>query len=104
MYGYNFEHEATYDRMCLVNDAVYIARYKDGKHAGEWTATGTQFQVPYVFKKLFSKEPIKFEDMCESKSVTSALYLRNNDPDAEETVIDPNTGMETVVKKGDPNL
>ena len=46
-YGYNFEHEATYDRMCLVNDAVYIAKYKDGKHAGEWTATGTQFQVPY---------------------------------------------------------
>ena len=29
-YGYNFEHEATYDRMCLVNDAVYIAKYKDG--------------------------------------------------------------------------
>ena len=27
LYGYNFEHEATYDRMCLVNDAVYIARY-----------------------------------------------------------------------------
>ena len=26
-YGYTFEHEATYDRMCLVNDAVYIARY-----------------------------------------------------------------------------
>ena len=34
-YGYTFEHEATYDRMCLVNDAVYIAKYKDGK----WTAT-----------------------------------------------------------------
>lgn len=78
-YGYNFEHEATYDRMCLVNDAVYIAKYKDGKHAGEWTATGTQFQVPYVFKKLFSKEPIEFEDMCETKSVTSALYLDMNE-------------------------
>mgnify|MGYP003503038575 FL=1 len=38
-YGYEFEHEATYDRMCLVNDAVYIAKYPDGK----WTATGTQF-------------------------------------------------------------
>lgn len=101
MYGYNFEHEATYDRMCLVNDAVYIAKYKDGKHAGEWTATGTQFQIPYVFKKLFSKEPIEFEDMCEAKSVTSALYLRNNDPDKEETIIDPQTGKETVVKKGD---
>ena len=85
-YGYNFEHEATYDRMCLVNDAVYIAKYKDGKHAGEWTATGTQFQVPYVFKKLFSKEPIEFEDMCETKSVTSALYLDMNEglPDVSE--------------------
>jgi len=85
MYGYTFEHEATYDRMCLVNDAVYIAKYKDGKHAGEWTATGTQFQVPYVFKKLFSKEEIIFDDMCETKSVTSALYLDMNEdmPDGE---------------------
>lgn len=79
LYGYTFEHEATYDRMCLVNDAVYIAKYKDGKHAGEWTATGTQFAVPYVFKKLFSKEPIEFGDMCETKSVTSALYLDMNE-------------------------
>lgn len=74
-YGYNFEHEATYDRMCLVNDAVYIAKYKDG----DWTATGTQFQVPYVFKTLFSKEKLEFEDMCETKSVSSALYLDSNE-------------------------
>ena len=100
-YGYTFEHEATYSRMCLVNDAVYIAKYKDGKHAGKWTATGTQFQVPYVFKKLFSKESIEFEDMCETKSVTSALYLRGNDPDAEKVIIDPKTGKETTVKVGD---
>ena len=78
-YGYTFEHEATYDRMCLVNNAVYIAKYKDGKHAGEWTATGTQFQIPYVFKKLFSKEPIEFDDLCETKSVTTALYLDRNE-------------------------
>ena len=86
MYGYTFEHEATYDRFCLVNDAVYIAKYKDGKNAGQWTATGTQFQVPYVFKKLFSKEEIIFDDMCETKSVTSALYLDMNEdlPDVTE--------------------
>ena len=78
-YGYTFEHEATYDRMCLVNDAVYIAKYLDGKHAGEWTATGTQFQVPYVFKTLFSREPVIFDDLCETKSVTSALYLDMNE-------------------------
>ena len=74
-YGYTFEHEATYERMCLVNDAVYIAKYKDG----DWTATGTQFQIPYVFKTLFSKELIEFDDMCETKSVTTALYLDMNE-------------------------
>ena len=81
-YGYTFEHEATYDRMCLVNDAVYIAKYKDGG----WTATGTQFQVPYVFKTLFSKEAIEFEDMCEAKSVSSSLYLDMNEglPDVSD--------------------
>lgn len=100
-YGYVFEHEATYDRMCLVNNAVYIAKYATEekcqqaygyvpgdirKHPGEWTATGTQFQIPYVFKKLFSKEEILFEDMCETKSVTSALYLDTNEtlPDVSE--------------------
>ena len=85
-YGYTFEHEATYEKMCLVNDAVYIAKYKDGKHAGEWTATGAQFAVPYVFKKLFSKEDIVFEDMCETKSVSTALYLDFNEnlPDVTE--------------------
>lgn len=76
MYGYNFEHEATYDRMCLVNDAVYIALYKDG----EWTATGAQFQQPYIFKTLFSGEPLEFGDLCETKTVTGgAIYLDMNE-------------------------
>ena len=74
-YGYTFEHEATYERMCLVNESTYIAKYDDGS----WTATGTQFQVPYVFKTLFSKELIEFDDMCETKSVTTALYLDMNE-------------------------
>lgn len=82
-YGYTFEHEATYNKICLVNDAVYIAQVgeEDGKRIDEpyWTATGTQFQVPYVFKKLFSKEPIIFEDLCETKSVSTALYLDFNE-------------------------
>ena len=75
-YGYDFEHEATYEKMCRVNEAVYIA--KDASD-GHWTATGTQFQVPYVFKTLFSHEEIEFWDMCETKSVTTALYLDFNE-------------------------
>lgn len=77
-YGYEFEHEATYDRMCLVNDAVYIAKYTN-PHPGEWTATGTQFQVPYVFKTLFSKEPIEFKDLCETRTASTSLYLDMNE-------------------------
>lgn len=83
-YKYDFEHEATYDRICLVNDAVYIARYSgdekiNGKHTGQWTATGKQFQIPYVFKSLFSHEPIIFDDMCITYQVKSALYLDMNE-------------------------
>jgi hypothetical protein len=56
------------------------------KKGGTWTATGAQFAVPYVFKKLFSKEDIVFEDLCETKSVKSALYLDMNEnlPDVSE--------------------
>ena len=79
-FGYSFETEANFSKFCLVNDAVYVARFADGKHAGEWTATGTQFQVPYVFKTLFSKEPIEFEDKCETKAVSKGdLYLDMNE-------------------------
>lgn len=98
-YGYTFEHEATYDRMCQINDADYVARYKDpeqckviygyvpgdnDKHGGQWTATGKQFQVTYVFKKLFSKEDVRFEDLCETKEVKTALYLDMNETLSED--------------------
>jgi hypothetical protein len=78
-YGYEFEHECTYEKFCLVNDAVYIAKEKGDPWAadqsGHWTATGAQFQHPFVFKTLFSKEPLEFRDLCETKTVTTALYL-----------------------------
>lgn len=79
-YGYTFEHEETYSRFCLVNDAVYIARKQNGK----WEAVGAQFAQPYVFKTLFSHEPITFDDMCETKTVTTALYLDMNEGLGEE--------------------
>lgn len=77
-YGYTFEHEETYDKFCLVNNAVYIAKTKKGRKPAQWVATGAQFAHPYVFKYLFSKEKITFEDMCETKSVTTAMYLDFN--------------------------
>lgn len=75
-YGYTFEHEATYDMLCLVNDAVYIARQGSQENA-KWTAVGAQFQHPYVFKTLFSGEEITPDDLAETKQVMKgALYLQ----------------------------
>ena len=71
-----FEHEATYEKMCLINDSVYIAKKKG---ESTWTATGAQFAHPYLFKTLFSKEPIEFNDLCETKAVSTSLYLDMNE-------------------------
>lgn len=79
-FGYDFEHEATYEKFCLVNDAVYIARYgtkaPKGKKRGDWEAVGTQFKTPYVFKTLFSREEVTREDLAETKQVSKGyMYL-----------------------------
>ena len=82
-YGYDFEHETTYSRMCLVNDAVYIAKVDDGFKPNEathgWTATGAQFAHPIVFKTLFSQQPIEFSDYEELKSVVTSMWLDMNE-------------------------
>lgn len=83
-YGYEFEHEATYDRLCLVNDAVYVAGIQtvpwddiSKPFPGyEWHSVGAQFQHPFVFKTLFSGEELTFDDYCESRSVVQGtMYL-----------------------------
>ena len=107
-YGYSFEHEATYTKMCLMNKSVYIAKYdefgertKGGKHANCWTPTGAEFQHPYIFKTLFSHEPIVFKDYCETKSVAggAAIYLDYNEDlvaDDEREVYSLNESLATV--------
>ena len=104
--GFTFEWEAVYEKMTLVNDAVYIAKFmepdrckalynfipEDNSDAMEkgllWSPTGKQFQIPYVFKTLFSHEEIIFKDMCESFSVSDGgtIYLDKNEdlPDVTE--------------------
>ena len=79
-YGYDFEHESTYSKFALVNDAVYIAREDESLRptvgSVKWTAVGAQFQHPYVYKTLFTREPIEFDDLCEVKNVAvGTMYL-----------------------------
>ena len=87
--------ESIYEKLCLVNDSVYIAKRANedpdwmdefgsyletgGDVPTKWNATGTQFQVPYVFKKCFSHQSIEFEDLCETKEVKTSMYLDMNE-------------------------
>jgi hypothetical protein len=84
-YGYDFEHEATYDKFCLVNDAVYVAGIKpvpweEPYPKINWSATGAQFQHPYVFKALFSDDELEFSDYCEGRSVVKGTMYLDKDP------------------------
>lgn len=81
-YGYTFEVEHDFEKVCLVNDAVYIGKLSenDPEDPGKWIATGAQFAVPYVFKTLFSHEPLEFSDFCETKNVTAGqIYIDCNE-------------------------
>jgi hypothetical protein len=92
-YGYEFEHEATYSKFVLTTKADYVAKIgwtPDGDKVGTWTATGATMQRPYVFKTLFSKEPITFKDLCEIKSVTTKMYLDFTENYEEDSGVEKN--------------
>lgn len=98
-YGYTFEHEDTYERFCLVNNSVYICK---SKAHNAWEATGAQFAVPYIFKSLFSGEPLEFKDYCETKTVSVGdIYLdMANDPDNPDLKFVGRAGLFTPILPG----
>ena len=76
-YEYIFDLEGVYDKMALVNDAVLIAQWQD---SGDWDAVGARFAKPYVFKTLFTKEDILFEDLIEVRAVKQGgIYIEGED-------------------------
>jgi hypothetical protein len=129
-FGYTFEQQKTYSQMCLVNDAVFIARIDTPTLEGfteewitenstdeeeifrawvenrdvKWSTVGAQFQHPYVFKALFSDEEIKFDDMCETKQVKQGhMYLdftKDSSRDASDPDISDGGGMVFVGRTG----
>ena len=90
-YGYTFEHEDTYRRFALVNKSTYICQDEEGV----WHATGAQFADPYVFKSLFTKEPLVKEDFFVTKEVKNAsVYLGDRFIGRLAEVYASNTGEE----------
>lgn len=80
-YGYEFEVEGVYDVMALLNNADLIGKWARGtsRKSGKWDAVGARMSHPYIFKILFSKEPIEFKDLVEIKEVKAGtMYLDLN--------------------------
>jgi energy-coupling factor transporter ATP-binding protein EcfA2 len=100
-YGYTFEHEATYDKMVLVNDAVYVAHDKDG-----WHATGAQFQHPFVFKSIFGpdSDPVyDLKDYVETRQThKGTLYLNYGTEDNPQRAFVGRIGSFVPVKENAP--
>lgn len=78
-YGYDFEVEHVFERLALVNKAVLIGKVEQneawGKESGTWEAIGAQFAEPYVYKSIFTKEPIDALDFAITKQVKSTIYI-----------------------------
>jgi len=109
-YGYTFEHEKTYDKLLLVNKSTFIAKvgkeWLEGDYTIEdvWSAVGDQFAFPYVYKTLFTKQPLVFEDFCITNSVTTAMYMKYDDAPIEDYVFVGKVGNFCPVTRGGATL
>ncbi len=84
-YGYNFETEAIFEKFCIVNNAVYIAKEDNGK----WTAVGKQFAEPYVYKTLFSHEDLTLSDLSQTIACKEGdLFLDYNSKLPDPSIYD----------------
>lgn len=107
-YGYDFETEAEFDKFCLVNDAVYVAKYKEPLKDKDtdadiwWTATGKQFQVPYVFKTLFSGEDPVFNDFCETMAVSKGAITIDMNENLPQLTAQEEKELGDILKLDDP--
>lgn len=72
-YNYNFDHEHTYKRMALINNAVYIAQLEDDA----WSPTGAEFANPYLLKRVWTKEKLVDKDFFITKQSKGHIYLGN---------------------------
>ena len=118
-YGYTYEVEHTWEKICLIDKAQFIGRhdiddpdYVDNPEKSEkdfpnrWEATGDYFQRPYIFKSLFTHQSIEFDDMCEILSVKAgSLHLVFNEgTDTEQDDFIGRVGQFTPMKQYGGNL
>lgn len=82
-FGYNFEIEAHFKKLCLLDDTNYLALQDQADEEPiepKWVITGSVFDIP-VFKKMYlDPQPITVKDYAMViASSKGALYFRYDD-------------------------
>ncbi len=99
-YNYKFEHEHTYKRMALINNAVYIAQLEDGS----WSPTGAEFANPYLLKRVWTKEELVDKDFFITKQSKGHIYLGNEFVGKVGSIYASKTGAECMWTEDNENF
>lgn len=104
-WGYEFEHEATFEKVALVNRSVLV-----GKHSypdEEWEVVGKMFAEPYTYKTLVSHEDVADKDFAVVKTTKVPMYLDTEYIGKAGEFYASRTGkplIKKVVKKGEEKM
>lgn len=99
-YNYKFDHEHTYKRMALINNAVYIAQLEND----EWAPTGAEFANTYLLKRVWTKEELTDRDFFITKQSKGHIYLGDEFVGKVGSIYASKTGAECLWTEDNENF
>ena len=99
-YRYRFEHEHTYKRMALINNAVYIAQLENDA----WSPTGAEYANTYLLKRVWTKEELVDKDFFITKQSKGHIYLGDEFVGKVGSIYASKTGAECMWTEDNENF
>ena len=99
-YRYRFEHEHTYKRMALINNAVYIAQLEND----DWSPTGAEYANTYLLKRVWTKEELVDKDFFITKQSKGRIYLGDEFVGKVGSIYASKTGAECMWTEDNENF
>lgn len=99
-YNYKFEHEHTYKRMALINNAVYIAQLEDDS----WSPVGAEYANTYLLKRVWTKEELVDRDFFITKQSKGHIYLGDEFVGKVGSIYASKSGAECMWTDDDENF
>ena len=99
-YNYKFEHEHTYKRMALINNAVYIAQLEDDR----WSPVGAEYANTYLLKRVWTKEELVDRDFFITKQSKGHIYLGEEFVGKVGSIYASKSGAECMWTEDDENF